>query len=481
NSLRKNRRLEMSNLLMFSDKKWTVKGGFQSLYRSNHSLQQNNFIGTFTFSSLADYIAGRPLQFTQRRGNPLLDVDQLEVASFIQNDWKMTPKFNLSFGARYEAQTNISDHDNIDPRIALAYQLTKTMVLRGGAGAFHQRLDEQIVEGLFRLDGTRQQQIIILRPAFPDPFLGGNTALVPITRRTQASDLVTPYTTDASVSLEKSLPKGLGLTFSWYTSRGVHLYRSRNTNAPLPGSDVVPDSSQGPVFQLESTGNSKSNNYTIGWQKRLRNKWNLRLFGNYTLGYTKNDTDGWQSLPVNSYDMRSEWGRAGLDVRHRFFTAANWTMPLGLNITQQVNWNSSRPYTITTGRDDNNDGIINDRPIDPLTDKMIARNTGVGAGSFNINLSVQKTVPLKGSEKSAPDTRAGNNGRNGVNNFAEPQLGSNRQNTGPTMTIRAYFQNLLNTVQYGNYVGTMTSPFFGHAISTARPARQIELALRFNF
>ena len=77
--------------------------------------------------------------------------------------------------------------------------------------------------------------------------------------------------------------------------------------------------------------------------------------------------------------------------------------------------------------------------------------------------------------------RAGNNGPNGVNNFAQPQRGSNRQNTGPTMTIRAYFQNLLNTVQHGNYVGTMTSPFFGHAISTARPARQIELGLRFNF
>ena len=481
NSLSTNRRLEMSNLLMFSGKKWTVKSGFQSLYRRNHSLQQNNFIGTFTFSSLADYIAGRPLQFTQRRGNPLLDVNQLEVASFIQNDWKMTPKFNLSLGARYEAQTNISDHDNIDPRIGLAYQLTKTMVLRGGAGIFHQRLDEQIVEGLFRLDGARQQQIIILRPAFPDPFLGGNSALAPITRRTQASDLVTPYMTDASVSLEKSLPKGLGLTFSWYTSRGVHLYRSRNANAPLPDSDVAPDPSQGPVFQLESTGNSKSNNYTIGWQERLRNKWSLRLFGNYTLGYTKNDTDGWQSFPVNSYDMRSEWGRAGSDTRHRFLTGANWNMPGDLNITTQVNWSSSRPYTIATGSDDNNDGIINDRPIDPLTGKMIARNTGVGAGIFNINLSVQKTVKLEGSEKSAPGTRAGNNGPNGVNNFAEPQRGSNRQNTGPTMTIRAYFQNLLNTVQYGNYVGTMTSPFFGHAISTARPARQIELGLRFNF
>ena len=156
-------------------------------------------------------------------------------------------------------------------------------------------------------------------------------------------------------------------------------------------------------------------------------------------------------------------------------------MPWGLNTTTQVNWNSSRPYNITTGADDNNDGIINDRPIDPLRGKVIGRNTGVEAGIFNLNLSMQKTVTLKGSETSAPGTRAGNNGPNGVNNIAEPQRRSNRRNTGPTMTIRAYFQNLLNNVQYGNYVGTMTSPFFGHPISIARPARQIELGLRLNF
>jgi len=49
------------------------------------------------------------------------------------------------------------------------------------------------------------------------------------------------------------------------------------------------------------------------------------------------------------------------------------------------------------------------------------------------------------------------------------------------MTFRAQFQNVLNDVQYGNYIGTLTSPFFGHAISTSRPARQVELGLRFNF
>src|SRR5881628_2364542 len=137
---------------------------------------------------------------------------------------------------------------------------------------------------------------------------------------------------------------------------------------------------------------------------------------------------------------------------------------------------------------------------------MIPRNTGVGAGLFNINMNVQKTVKLKRGEQSPAGTRAGNNGTPGVNNFAEPQRGGlpgggfpggpggqrgprgdggfggqrggpggnrgpnggfNQQNTVPTMTFRAQFQNLLNNVQYGNYVGTMTSPFFGHAISTA--------------
>src|SRR5207249_6923687 len=125
NNLSNNRNSEFSNLLMYSGAKWTVKSGFQGLYRMNHSKQENNFLGTYTFSRLADYLAGRPLQFTQTLGNPqlpVLDVNQFEMASFIQNDWKMTKKFNLSFGARYEAQTNISAYHNLDPRMGFAYQ-----------------------------------------------------------------------------------------------------------------------------------------------------------------------------------------------------------------------------------------------------------------------------------------------------------------------------------------------------------------------
>src|SRR5262249_48318510 len=159
-----------------------------------------------TFSSLAAFIANRPLQYTQTSGNPLLDVNQLELGTFIQTDYKVSKKLNLSLGGRYEAQTNISYHKGFDPRVAFAYELTKTIALRGGAGTFRQRLDEPIVEGLLRLDGTRQTQITIQNPSYQpgcelggtcNPYLSENGVQLPQPRgtfRTRGVNLVTPYT-----------------------------------------------------------------------------------------------------------------------------------------------------------------------------------------------------------------------------------------------------------------------------------------------
>jgi Carboxypeptidase regulatory-like domain len=558
NSLSNNKSVEVDNMLMYSGTKWTVKTGFQSLNHMNHSAQQNNFLGTYTFSSLGDYIINNPLQYTQTFGNPLLDVNQFEAGLFVQTDYKMTKKFNLSLGGRYEVQSNLAYHKGFDPRVAFAYELTKTMALRGGIGTFRQRLDESIVENLLRLDGTRQSQITIFKPSYQpgcelggtcNPLLSGTGTTLPQppgTFRTRAADLVSPYTQNVSLSLEKTLPGGVGLTFSWDYQKGEHLYRSRNINAPING--VIPDPTKGIVYQLESSGTSRSNRYTIGWREQMRNRTNLVIFGNYTLGFAKNDTDGWQSTPVNSYDLRSEWGRAGNDVRHTVFTGAQFRLPWTLSVTTQVNWQSKQPYNITTGGDCNGDLVINDRPTDAalsqyLADKAagvvqnstyycgisgrtIARNTAVGAGLFNVQMNVQKTIRLK-REKKDPAT-AGNPRPNGVNNFAGQgfpggggggfpgggfpggggggqrgggdfgggqggnrgggTFGGNRGNnggfnqntTGPTMTIRINAQNVFNNVQYNNYVGTMSSTFFG-STNSARNPRQMLAELRFNF
>ena len=535
-----NRDTEFGNLLMYSGKKWTLKTGFQSMYRIRHSLSENNFVGTFTFSSLncripnpvdpkddpcaGAYSAGRPTTFSRTQGDPRLDVNQFEYGTFFQSDWKMTQKFNLSLGARYEGQTNISDHNNIDPRMGFAYQLAKTAALRGGAGVFHQRFDENTVEQLLRLDGTRQEQIVIRYPTFCLDltclnFSGMGTSNTPPSLRVRAPELVTPYNINTSLSLEKSLPKGLGLTFSWDATRGVHLYRSRNLNAPLPGAPLnparpgtflPPDPTKGNINQLESTGTSLSNNYTIGFRQQIRNKWNLNLFGNYTLGYNNSDTDNAFNTPADNYNLRGEWGRSGQDTRHRFFTGTNFRLPWGVNVNTNVNWSSSRPYNITTGLDNNGDTVLNDRP------EGVKRNSGKGPGLFNMNMGFQKTVVLKSPEK---PTIPANNGANPfASSFAEPQRGGGggvpvgggdfggqrgnfpggqrgggqrgqggrgpdggfNQQRGPSVTFRIQVQNVLNNQQLNSYSGVMTSPFFGKA-NSARNPRQVEAGLRFNF
>src|SRR5436190_15856869 len=89
--------------------RWNVKPtvnlqiGTDWVYNKNYSSSEANYLGAFTFSSLDDYIAGRPITFRQTTGDPVVNVQQLEFSAFIQADWKVTPKLNIGAGARYQA------------------------------------------------------------------------------------------------------------------------------------------------------------------------------------------------------------------------------------------------------------------------------------------------------------------------------------------------------------------------------------------
>jgi hypothetical protein len=446
-----NRAIEFGDLLMYSGGRWSFKAGGQIVRRLNHNTNYNNFTGTFTFSSLADYVAGQPVTFTKYQGNPFLDDVQFEVASFLQSDWKATKNLNLSLGARYETQTNISVN-NLDPRLGFAYQLSNTLVLRGGVGTFHQRLVQNIVDQLLRFDGKHQEQIVIRYPSYPDPFANPAANATPPSIRVKSPVLFTPYNLISDLSVEKTLPKGLGLTFSWDASRGVHLYRTRNINAPLPGFLVRPNPLVGNLLQVESSASSRSNNFTVGFRQTLRNKWNLNAFGNYTLGWSSNDTDGNFNLPENNYDMRSEWGRAPQDQRHRFVAGVTFRTLWNVGVNTNVQGNSNRPYNIITGFDDNGDTTVNDRP------PGVKRNSGIGPDYFNVNVSLQKVVSLK----------------------SEARQSSGKAPAGPNMAFIVNLWNALNHTQYQNYSGVMTWTFFG-CPNGANAPRNIELAMRFNF
>ncbi|HEY2383047.1 MAG TPA: TonB-dependent receptor [Terriglobia bacterium] len=547
---------------IYNAKSLTVKTGFQANYYRNHTNTLSNSLGTFTYASLQQYncVNGiatvnpclasdptttgfiddfAPQTYTQTVGNPLLSVGQIEAGVFAQTDIKISDKMLISPGVRYALQTHLHNYDNFDPRATLSYQLNKTMILRLGAGSFHQNYSVGTYQSLTQSNGSNQTQFVVNNPTLINPLGAGTAKAAPPTVRVVAPELRAPYTSNLSVSLEKQLSRSsVSVTYDFI--RGNHLFRSRNINAPIPTdcfanpgqcsiSDfanntlVRPDPTQGNIYNLESTGNSTYKGITVGYRGPLTKT--LNMFVNYSFARSYSDTNGAFSLPVNNYDLSQEWGRSGNDQRNHFQMGISGQIPGNFFISPQLQLYSGNPYNLTGGLNTFGTGTPNARPTfaqlcsDPRTvglsglncsspsSNMIPLNYATGPGVFNVNFEIRRTISLKKSEKGgAPGAEGfgggfngggggnqgggnrggGGGGRGGGGSFAG---GGNRggggggrgnANTGPTVQFYTDFQNVLNHRNFNTPSGTLTSPEFG-LFKTARSQRTIELGARLNF
>src|SRR5260221_278445 len=103
------------------------------------------------------------------------------------------------------------------------------------------------------------------------------------------------------------------------------------------------------------------------------------LFINYQLTWLKNNTDGPFAIPATG-DLNAEWGPGPGDVRHRANITLNNQIIRNVLVGLNVNATTGDAYTMLTGRDDNGDGIFNDRPAG------VDRNTLRATGQGNVNL-----------------------------------------------------------------------------------------------
>ncbi|MGH7783634.1 MAG: TonB-dependent receptor, partial [Candidatus Binatia bacterium] len=108
-----------------------------------------------------------PTQFTITTGNPLQSVSRTDVGLFAMDDWKFRPGLTLSFGIRYENQTNIKDPFNFAPRFSFAWspgaggaKAPKT-VIRGGFGLFYDRFSESYTLAAERFNGISQLALVV--------------------------------------------------------------------------------------------------------------------------------------------------------------------------------------------------------------------------------------------------------------------------------------------------------------------------------
>jgi len=468
-----NRSFLFGDTLIYNNKALTVKGGVQGDYYRNRAYNASNFLGTYTFSTLDSYLAGKPTTFTINLGNPFLFVSQLEFGAFIQTDINLSDRLLVSPGLRYQIQNHLRDYNNFDPRMSLSYQINKSTILRLGAGVFHQNFSIGNYLQLQQLNGVNQTEIVIRNPLFPDPFAVGIAQTIPASLRIMSKSLVATYTNNFSGSVEKSLNSRSTISIAYDYIRGNHLFRSRNINAPLaPDFLVRPDPAQGNIYQLESSGLSTFNGLTLGYSTRLRN--NAGLYLSYTFSANYNDTDGPFSLPANNYALRSEWGRSPDNEKHHLQAGLSGFLPGSVFVNTRLRLYSGHPYNITTGYDNFNDGVTNARP------DGLARNSVEGPGFFDDTITVSKTIPLLKSKAFVPDGARGDGESGGRGGRGRRSSRGDNPRATTTATPYIYIQNAFNHRNFNNPSGVMTSPFFGQS-TTAQAPRMVELGVRFNF
>jgi len=259
-----------------------------------------------------------------------------------------------------------------------------------------------------------------------------------------------PYYPTAQITLERSLPNNLFVTLAYDINRGIRAFRARDINAPLPGTGIRPLPDEGQIVQYQSSGLTQHQHL----KATLRQRFSIfNVSANYTYyhGVGDQNTGSALSLPTNSYDVRQDWGRLN-NPRHTFSASVNSRLPSDVFLTTTLNARSGDFYTITTGKDDNRDGAINDRP------PGIPKNSEVGPHYFNVSFNFSKAFEL---------------------NRTASQGGPN-SSTGPQMNVFANLNNALNMTHPGTPSGVMTSPFFRKSYNATSP-REIEVGMRFQF
>jgi hypothetical protein len=538
-------RFELQNYTSFLRGNHSLKAGVRLRHYRVSDSSPGNFLGTFTFTSLDQYRNtildlpdGVPTQFSIAGGDPQANVKQTDLGFFVLDDWRVNPQLTLSLGLRYETQTNISSKLNFAPRFSFAYapgaggQNRLKTVFRGGFGIFYERISESLSLQAVRYNGINQQQFVVTDPVILDQviFTQASVANVPTveslaafaqpqTTRMISSSIDPPYTIQSALGVERKLPFNTTFSLTYVHAQTRRLLRSRNINAPLNG--IRPFPNDGNILQYESTG--RFNQHQLIFNVRANVSERASFFANYAFGGAKSDSDGAGTFPADSYDLLAEYGRALVDIRHRFVLGGSLRGPLGVSFSPFITYRSGVPFNITTGTDTNGDTVFTERPafasdlsepgvlVTPFGsfdatpdfgDSIIPRNYGRGPEFFVVNLRASKEFSFGRGEKDSPSaqTNTGGGGRAGralnspFGGGGGSQRGSgNDEESRFQMEFSVQIRNLFNRTNHGSPVVNLSSQLFGQSTSLAggfgfggggnqaAGNRRIEFEIQFSF
>jgi hypothetical protein len=477
-------------------------------------------------------LGGGASQFTLSAGIPGINVNQFDMGLFYNDDWRARQNLTISYGVRYETQTNIHDYTDFAPRLGIAWGVRGTAakpaktVVRAGFGIFYDRIADSVTLGADRFNGVTQQSFFLLNPDFFPiiPSLGSLTGTQgPQQLQLKYSGLRAPRQYQASVGMDRQINKYARVTVQYLEQRGVHLQNIRNINTPIGG--VYPFGDQQLRELTETSGYSRQHmlfvNPNINYKK-------LFLFGFYGLSYGKSNNEG---FPANPYNLRAEYGPSSFgDIRNRAVLGTSIPLPWKISVSPFFVASSGSPYNIITGIDTLQTGSPSERPalvpglsadscktgslifapgfgcfnLNPAPGTpTIPRNLGRGPASVTLNARLSRTWSFGNRSEAANGPGGGpggmmrgGGGPGGGGGGGGPMMimmggGPGGASKKYNLTASVSGLNVLNHANFAPPNGNLTSSFFGQSLSLAGgfgPAgasstylRKIDLQVRFSF
>ncbi len=339
-----------------------------------------------------------PTNATFALGDARFNTPQPLFGAFVQDDWRITPKFTLNLGLRYDVDFGAflpdlntrytrdhgaprTDVDNVAPRVGFAYNIrgdNKT-VIRGGFGRYFDSIHNNFTFAAQIFNGDTYAQVVTFpgapaRADFMSSPLGGltlsqvveNPALAAQNIRPMGKDLVTSHTDQMAIGVAHQLTDSIGVQADYLHIIGRNESYYIDTNLYCSGLDPLPvrqfgrpDSRYNVIRTAESEGRSGYDGLQVGLQKRFSA--NLQWGGSYTLSWSRSNSGGNSQTNIpDPCNLNGIYGPSDADQRHRATFNVVYQFPLGLQASGVVFASSGQRFLTFAGRDVNGDLQNND-------------------------------------------------------------------------------------------------------------------------
>jgi hypothetical protein len=491
-----------------------ANGNVDLLARGSLSLS-----GAVSGSGISDLLLGIPTFALQAKLDNTQTLRTTSYNAYFQDELKLTPRFNLTLGLRYEYNTPATDpydrmsiydpataqilrvgtqgvtrsgiypdRNNFAPRAGFAWSVRPRTVIRGGYGLYYDsgmlvQVSSQYFNPPFftlRAFFPTATQLITLDNPFPTT--GG---ISPVSPSTLNSGLTTAYVQHWSFHVQHQIGNATTVGVGYVGSAGAHLIRSRDLNQARPGpGDLAPrrpHPQYSGIIYIEGSGNSNYHSLQASLDRRFSKRFSL--LAAYTWSKSIDDTSAFLStkpdknFPQDSRNFHAERAVSSYDIPHRATASFVVDLPYKLEFRGITVLQAGQPFTPLLRFDNSNSG-----------------NTGGNFGSDRPNVvgnpHLDNRTPDQWFNTSAlvvaPKYTFGNAGRNIVRGPAYVTFDAAlarrfRLTERMQATLEAQAFNLTNRTNFDLPERYADEPAtFGHIFS-AKPARQAQVALRLSF